>query len=106
MEELADVLLLEVDGGEHDVAWRFVAELHDAFAKIGVRHLDSARLQVGIQVALLGQHRLRLHQAGDASIREDAMNDRIVLGGVARPVDLDAVGDSIALELLQIIGKA
>ena len=68
MEELADVLLLEVNGGEDDVAGRFVAELHDAFAEIGVRHLDAARLQVRIEVALLGQHRLGLHQAGNAAL--------------------------------------
>ena len=69
VEEFADVFLLQVDGGENDVAWRFVAELHDAFTEIGVRHLDAARLQVRIEVALLGQHRLRLHEAGNAAIR-------------------------------------
>ncbi len=106
VEELADVLLFEVDGGEHDVAGRFMSELHDAFAEIGVGHLDATLLQVGIQVALLGQHRLRLHEVSDAAIREDAMDYGVVLGGIARPVDLDAVGDGVALELLQIIGEA
>jgi hypothetical protein len=51
-------------------------------------------------VALLGQHRLRLHEARDPSLGEDAMDDGIVLGSIARPVDLDTVGDGIALELL------
>ena len=85
VEEFADILLLEVDGGEDDVAGRFLAELHDAFAKICIRHLDATRLQVGIQVALLGQHRLRFHKAGDASIRENSMDDCIVLGSHRAP---------------------
>ena len=47
VEELADLLLLLVDGGQHDVGGRLARELHDPLAEIGVDHLDAARLEVG-----------------------------------------------------------
>ena len=81
-----------------------VAKLHDAFPEIRVRHLDAVCLEVGVQVALLGQHRLRFHQPGEAPIRENAVHDRVVLRTVARPVDLNAVGAGVALEFLQVVG--
>ena len=32
------------------------------------------------------------------------MHDRVVLGAIARPVDLDAVARGVALELFQVVG--
>jgi hypothetical protein len=105
VEQLADLLLLEVDGRHDDVTGRLAAELDDALAEIGVGHLDAARLEVRIQVALLGQHRLGLDQPGHAALGQDAVDDGVVLGGVAGEPDLGAARPRVLLELLQVIGQ-
>ena len=56
MEQFADVFFLQVNRGQHDVARRLVAQLHDPFAEIRIRHLDAARFEVRVEVALLGKH--------------------------------------------------
>ena len=63
VEQRADLGALEVDRREHDVARRLAAQLHDPLAEVGVDHLDAARAEVGVQAALLGEHRLALHDA-------------------------------------------
>src|SRR6516162_2405500 len=55
------------------------------------------------EAAFLGQHRLALDQRLGAMILKDAVDYLIVLGGVARPMHVDAVGASTGLELLQIL---
>src|SRR5499427_10936604 len=55
------------------------------------------------EAAFLGQHRLALDQRLGAMIFKDAVDYLIVLGGIARPMHVDAVGASTGLELLQIL---
>ena len=106
VEEFADFFPLQMDGRHDDMAGRLLAELHDAFAEVGVGDFDAAGLEVGIEMALFGEHRLRLDELRDAVAREDLMNDGVVFGGIASPMDLNAVGGGIALKLLQVIGEA
>src|SRR5581483_8508108 len=106
VEQVADLLLLQVDGGHHDVRGRLVPELDDPLAQIGVHHLDAALFQVRIEVALLGEHRLALHQPLHAAFAEDPVHDPVVLVRVARPVYDRAELDGVRLELLQIPGEA
>ena len=40
-----DLVAVQMDGGRDDVAWRFVANLNDIFAKIGLDRLDACGLQ-------------------------------------------------------------
>src|SRR6266568_3032677 len=68
VEELADLLALQVDRRKDDVRGRLVPELHDPLAEVGVHDLDPARLEVGVEAALLGEHRLRLHEPGDPTL--------------------------------------
>ena len=96
MEQLADVLLLEVDGGHHDVAGRLPQELDDALAEVGIDDLDPPLDEVGVQVAFLGEHRLALHQALDAVVAQDPVDDPVVLVRVARPVHVGAESTSVA----------
>ena len=56
VEELADLLSLHVHRGEDDVTRRLVRELDDALAEVGVDDLDSCLFQLGVEVALLGEH--------------------------------------------------
>jgi hypothetical protein len=87
------------------MARRFVVELLDAFAQIGLGDLDPASLQERARVAFLGQHRLRLHEVLGAVRGEDVVDDLVVLVGIPRPVDLHAVTLCARLEELEIVRK-
>ena len=88
VEEIADLLLLLVDGGHHDVAGRLLGELDDALSQVRIDHLDAAFDQIWIEVALFGEHRLALHQPRHAAVAQDAVHDAVVLVRVASPVHL------------------
>jgi hypothetical protein len=102
VEEFADVPLLEVNGRQHDVAGRLVAELHDAFAQVGVDHFHALPGQVFVQVALLGEHGFAFHDPLGAVPAHDGVHDPVVLLAVHGPVDVDAVPAGILLKLDQV----
>ena len=81
----------------------FIVELLNALAEVGLDDLDTDRRHVRPEAALLGQHRLALDQRLGAVIAEDAVDDLIVLGGVARPMHVNAVRARVIFELLQIL---
>ena len=58
--------------------------------------------QVRIEAALFGEHRFAFHHARYAMPREDAGDDRVVLGRVASPVDLGAELRGGGFELLEV----
>src|SRR2546428_692550 len=95
-----------MDGRHHDVGGRLPAELHDPLAEVRVPHLDAVRLEVLVEMALLGEHRLALHQPRHAVLAQDPVHDAVVLVGIARPVHRGACGSGVPLELFQIFGKA
>src|SRR5438552_3389961 len=105
VEQLPDRLLLAMDGRHHDVGRRLAAELHDPLAEVRIHHLDALRLEVLVEMALLGEHRLALHQARHADLAQDPVHDAVVLVGIARPVDPRPRGDGVALELFQVFGQ-
>ena len=60
LEELAHVIVVQVDGGHHDMAGCLTLQLDDALAKVRLYHFNAMLLQVGVHAALFSQHRLRL----------------------------------------------
>ena len=92
-----------VHGGHDDMARILVVELLDALAEIGLDHLDADRGHVRPEAALLGEHRLALDERLGAMVAQDAVDDLVVLGGVARPMHVDAVRSRIGLELVEIL---
>ena len=100
-----DLRLLDVDRRQHDVTGRLLPQLHDAFAQVGVHDLDAVPLQIRIQVALFGQHRLALDHLADLMPGENVQHDLIVLVRRAGPVHVDAAADRLLLELLQVVGQ-
>ena len=90
VEQCADLAPRLVDGGHDQVRRRLAGELHDALAEVGVHDLDAARLEVRIQAALLGEHRLALHHPPRAARREQLRHDAAERGGVRRPVHVRA----------------
>ena len=55
-EEFAHVVVVQVDGGHHDMAGLLTFQLDDAFAKVCLYHFDAVLLQIGVHLALLRQH--------------------------------------------------
>jgi hypothetical protein len=104
-KDARDVRLELVHGRHDDVARRLVVQLLDALAQIRLHHDDAALFQERAHVALVGQHRLRLDERSRPAGAQEIVDDLVVLGRILRPVDVRAVGDRIALELLQVIAE-
>ena len=96
VEQLADLFLLDVNRRQHDVAGRLVPQLHDPFAQVGVDDFDAVPLQVRIQVAFFGEHRLALDELLHAVSLQDLQHDLVVLGGIAGPVHVGAQPRGVA----------
>src|SRR5690606_1071667 len=55
MKDVADLLLLEMNGRHHDMAGRFAQELHDAFSQVGVHHFDTVLLEIRVKMAFFSK---------------------------------------------------
>ena len=86
MKRVADFFLFDVNRGQHDVAGRFAAQLHDPLTQVGVDDLDPL-LQVVVQTTLFGQHRLALDDPRRAVVSQDPQHDFVVLVRVGRPMN-------------------
>jgi hypothetical protein len=84
------------------MARMFAAKLNDPFTQVGVSDFDTESFQVGIEPAFFGQHRFTFHHTRDTVPLEDSADDRVVLGGVASPMDLCAEASGLGLELFEI----
>ena len=89
---------------DNDMARRLVVELLNTLAQIGLNDLDSAPFEEGAHIAFLSQHGLALDQRFGLSRQEDVVDDLIVLGRVARPMDFNAIPDRVAFELFEVVG--
>src|SRR4030088_2147282 len=85
------------------MAWILVVKLLDAFAEIGLDHLNPDGSHVMPEAALLGQHRLAFDQRRRAVVAQDAVRNLVMLGGVACPMYVDPVRSRIGLELVEIL---
>ncbi len=99
-EDARHLLLREVDGGHDHVGRALAGQLHDPFAQVGLGHLDALLRQEGVQVHLLGHHRLRLGDALDAVLLAEAPQVRLRLPDIGGPEDLRARLGGGLLELL------
>ena len=107
VEQLADLLLPQVDGRQHDVARRLAAELHDALAEVACRSPRSRALS---------RCALRPHSSVSIDLlfttrsaprsRRIPSTMRVVLGRIRGPVDARAEARGVALELLEILVQA
>ena len=103
LEEFAHIVMVQVDGGHHDMTRFLTLELDDTFAEVGLHHFYAVLLQVGVHLALLCQHRLRLDEFLYVVVLQDAIDNLIELMGILRPVDDAAVLLGLRRELLQIL---
>ena len=113
-EQFAHIVVVQMDGGHHDVAGCLALQLNDALTKVGLYHFDAVRLQVGVHAALLGQHRLRFHHLLHVVVLQNAVDNLVELVGILCPMHDTAVffglrgklvevfiqmGDGVALDL-------
>src|SRR5882672_791909 len=85
------------------MAWILVVKLLNAFAKIGLDHLDPDGSHVMPETALLGQHRLAFDQRCRAVVTQDAVYDLVMLGRVACPMHMDPVRSRVGLKLVEVL---
>ncbi len=101
-----DLIAVEMHGGRDDVAGRFLADLDDVFAEIGLGHLEPRAFEGVVQRDFLGDHRLALgHQLCPGLAAEIDDDPAGILGGrgpmhvAARVDDLLLVGFEIEVEV-------
>src|SRR3954451_988216 len=91
-----------MDRRRHDMTGMLLAKLHNPFAEVGISNFDTLLLKMRIEPAFLGKHRLALHDPCYAVLLQNAGNYRVVLGGVAPPMDLCTESCGARFELLKI----
>src|SRR3954451_18059865 len=91
-----------MDRRRHDMTGMLLAKLHNPFAEVGISNFDTLLLKMRIEPAFLGKHRLALHDPCYAVLLQNAGNYRVVLGGVARPVDRSPEPRGGRFELLEV----
>ena len=101
-EFLLDVFRREMDRRRDDVGGRFVAQLNDVLAKVGLDRLDSRRLEGVVEADLLGDHRLALGDALRAHRLAEVDDDLARFLGVLRVVDFAAARADLPLVGLEI----
>ena len=80
-------------------------QLHDVFAQIRFQHLHARLEQIVVEMRLLRGHGLGLDRALAAPRPGDVHHDRVGRLAVFGPMHLDAVGDEVLLEGLQVAGQ-
>ncbi len=90
LERLLDFAARQVHRGKHEVIRRFLAELHDELAEVGLDDFAARLLHRVVQMDFLGSHRLGLHDDLRVLLAQDAEDDLAGLLRVACPMDFRA----------------
>ena len=105
LEHLTYLLTLQVDGRHHDMARLLMQELDDALTQVGLHHVNAVQLQIRIHLALLGEHRLRLHHLLHVMILQDTEHNLIKFLCILCPVNLHPTALQILGKHIEVIGK-
>ena len=87
VHRLANFFFLDMNGWQHNVAWRLFTQLNQPLAQIGIDDFQSTRDQIRVQMTLLSEHRLALNNSLHPVRLQDVVDDLIVLFGIGGPVD-------------------
>ena len=101
-EQLAYVIVVQMDGGHHDVTRLLTLQLDDALAEVSLYDLDALRFQIGVHLALFCQHRLRLYHLLHVVLLQNAVHNLIEFAGILSPMDDATVLFCIRRELVEI----
>ena len=105
LEHLSHFLTLQVDGRHHDVTWLLMQELDNALTQVGLHHVNTVLLQIRIHLALLGEHRLRLHHLLHVMILQDSEHNLVELLCILCPVHLHPTALQVLGKHIEVIGK-
>ncbi len=94
-----------MDRGHDDVRRRFVRELDDPLAEIGLDGREAFGFERRVEMNLFGRHALRLDDARRRARAQQAQHDGARLGRVARPMHLRARALGVIGKLCQILIK-
>ena len=86
------------------MAGRFVGELDDVFAEVGLDDAQSGLFKSVVEVDLLGCHGLGFDDEVGAVLEGDIFDDGLRVCGAPGPVDGAAVAGQVGLELLEVVG--
>ena len=103
MEDLPHLLLLDMDGRQHNMTRGFLAKLDDSLTQVGVHDLNTVPLEEWIQMTFLGQHRFALGNTSDSVLSQNLQHQIIVFRGVGRPVNVGPHELCVLFELFQVI---
>ena len=81
---------------------RFLAQLHDELAQIGLDHFKAPLLHCGVEMDFLGGHCLGFHDDLRVFLSQEAEDDFAALLRVAGPVNFRAARFNHSNELFQI----
>ena len=121
LEEFAHVVMAQMGGRHNNVARFLPLELDDSFSKVCLHHVDSALLKVRVHLALLGEHRFRLHKFLYAVVFKNGIYyfveflrvfgsvhfHAVFLGGVRKLFEIAVdVGESVAFQFRRFSAQA
>ena len=102
LEQLTHIVVVQVDGGHHDMTRLLTLQLDDTLTQVGLHHLDATGLQIRVHLTFLGQHRLRFHHLLDIVLLQNAIDDLVKLVGILGPVHDTAVLLGIRGKLVEV----
>ena len=94
-----------MQGRRHQVRRRFLGQLDDVLAQVGLEHVNALLFQNVVQAQLLGDHRLALGDRSDALLAGNLGHDGVGLRRVPREMHLPAGGPHVALQHRQVVVK-
>ena len=101
-EKLVNFLPIAMERGDDNVRRLISAKLDDEIGEIGLERFYAGRFESGVQVGLVGSHRLHFDHFGFLVGLDQARNDFVGFVRIARPVDVATGGEAVAFELFEI----
>ena len=100
-KQFTDFLFLDMNGRHDDMTRPLMHQLKNTLTQITFHNLNALFLQIFIQPALLCQHGFAFDEMLDVVSFQNMVDNRTILIGIFRPINMGAIGDSILFELLK-----
>ena len=102
LEQFTHIIVVEVDGGHHDMGWFLTLQLDDALAQVGLHDFNATLLQIGVHLTLLGEHGFGLHHLLHVMVLQNAIYYLVELLGILCPMYLHTILLGIGGKLVKV----